>query len=90
MECGTKYTFMGPRAADEETPELDLLFKKLQAEWDEHAGPFLRVGKWWYADCEKCSYSEYHCEHATDEERRAHEAALKWMEQRAGKAVADG
>lgn len=83
LECGKRYGFLSPRPA-EPTPEL-VWQAGLEAEWDEHAAPRLRVGAWWLDDCEQCRpHGEYHLEHATDAEREAHDAALEWLAERAG------
>lgn len=37
LECGGGFGFLEPRVV-EGTPELDLYYVRLQAEWDEHAG----------------------------------------------------
>lgn len=85
LECGARLGFLSPRAA-EPTPELNARYEALQAEWDEHAGSKLNVGQWWLERCEQCKPGgEYHAEHATDEERAAHEAALTWLRERAGR-----
>jgi hypothetical protein len=71
------------------TPELWARYEELRAEWDEHAAGKL-LGRFWRRDCTRCenrnSRNEYHEDHATDEEREAHTAAVAWLEQRRGVA----
>ncbi len=85
LECGAHLGFLDPYPA-EATADLIARQEALQAEWDEHAGPKLRVGRWWLRDCGKCGVGhDYHEVHATEAEREAHGAALAWLRERAAK-----
>lgn len=82
LECGAHLGWMSPRGV-ESTPEVEARYESLLAEWDEHAGRKLLI-RGWYGDCDRCSsHREYHTEHATDEERAAHAAAMTWLKERA-------
>jgi hypothetical protein len=83
LECGQRWGFLNPTPLDP-TPELDARYEALKAEWDKHAAPYLRVGHWWMHDCDACApHREYHCDHATPQERAAHRIALDWLKGRA-------
>jgi hypothetical protein len=76
----------GAPLTPEPTPELEARYAELKAEWDEHAGPKLRVIRGWFDWCPKCAErGEYHEAHATDEERADHDAAMEWIRERAGR-----
>lgn len=83
LECGTKYGFLSPRPA-EATPELDARYEQVKAEWDEITGGKLISGGVMLRDCATCTKEyEPHWNHATDEEKEAHEEALRCLRERA-------
>ncbi len=79
--CGRKYGWLDPSPADP-TPELDARYATLKAEWDEIA-PAL-IGGVMLDTCDTCkATSAAHWNHATDEEKAAHESALAKLVERA-------
>jgi hypothetical protein len=83
LECGGRFGWLEP-IGFEVTDELQAHHDRLRAEWDEHAGhKILTVGAR-HHECEKCMVGgEDHTEHATDDDRAAHEQALAWLAERA-------
>jgi hypothetical protein len=72
LECGGRFGFLSPRA-ETDTPDLQAHYERLQAEWDEHAGERLIV--------------EGYEGGAKPDKLAAHEEALAWLAERAGKTV---
>lgn len=82
LECGGRFGWLDP-IGRKPTEEITAHQERLQAEWDEHAGKKLLTRGAWHQDCEKCKPGgETHLEHATDEEKAAHEEAMAWLAER--------
>lgn len=82
LECGRRYGWLDPIPAIE-TPAITRRYEKLKAEWDEIA-PALIGGGVRLKNCESCTTRDQpHWDHASGDEKAAHEAALETLRQRA-------
>lgn len=88
LGCGHLYEWLEPKPA-ESTPEILALSEARDKEWEENAKGLLTPHSW-HTDCEKCDRGsgEYHAQHATEEERAAHEKAVAWVLERTGRSAA--
>jgi hypothetical protein len=79
LDCGRHVPYFGP---DLGKPVFELLerMEAYQAEWAEHAGRRLLTPDARRTDCVRCQAgTSCHIDHATDDERAAHRAALDWI-----------
>lgn len=82
LDCGGRFGFFDPDSG-EPTPELRDRLEAAEAQWDEHVGDRLIPPRSWRIDCDLCApHTEYHAEHATEQERAADAAARLWLEER--------
>lgn len=81
LDCGRRYGWLSPTPGD--GPALEAKLAEYQAEWDEHAGPHLRlIDSARFQDCPKCQEGQDHMEHLTDQERVADGEARAWLRKR--------
>lgn len=80
LSCGCTYGWFGPEGKDE-TPELLARMEAIKAEWGPIAQALLTPGSW-RQDCPACGPDNPHIDHATDDEKAAHEDALAKMQAR--------
>lgn len=93
LACGAKLGFMDPRPVPQ-TDELNELYDRLEAEWDEHVkGKLIVINGLRTEGCEQCAAHDWdntHDKHASAEEWAEHERALEWLRRRADpKTAAD-